>query len=154
MSMTPRGYERFSTLSQPQQDIFSQLQGLFQERAGGGEDKSRFEAPFRREFEEKTIPGLAERFAGMGAGSQSSSAFQQALGGAGADLSERLAGIGAQREDAALNQLMQMLGLSTEGLTPKEKPFWQQLLVALSGGLGSSLGTAATGGLSKILGGF
>lgn len=153
MSMTPRGYERFSTLSGPQQQIFEKLSSLLQGRLGG-QDNSAFEAPEMRRFQEQTVPGLAERFAGLGAGSQSSSAFRQALGGAGADLSERLAKIGGEREDAATNQLMQLLGLSTEGLVQKEQPFWKQLLLGLSGGVGQALPGLFSGGgaLSSILG--
>ena len=67
-----------------------------------------FQAPAMRQFNEQIIPGIAEKFSGMGA--QSSSGFTQALGGAGADLAERLgaqrAGMGSQ----AVAQLMSMLG--------------------------------------------
>ena len=88
MINTPRGYERFSTLSGQQQDIYDTLLSKLKGQLGG-EGMDTFKAPYLREFEEKIIPGLAERFAGMGAGSQSSSAFEQALGSSGADLSER-----------------------------------------------------------------
>ena len=63
---------------------------------------SNFEAPYRQEFEEETIPALAERFAGMGSnsGALSSSAFGQALGSAGSGLQTKLAALKAamQRE--------------------------------------------------------
>jgi hypothetical protein len=64
-----------------------------------------FEAPYMRQFQEETIPQLAERFTALGGG-QNSSAFQQALGQAGASLSERLAalrsGLGLQASQQAL----------------------------------------------------
>jgi hypothetical protein len=50
-----------------------------------------------RQFQQTTIPSLAERFSGMGAGgSQRSSAFAQSLGGAGADLMSQLGALRAQ----------------------------------------------------------
>lgn len=153
MSMTPRGYERFSTLSDPQQQLFESLLGRLQGQLGG-EGAEKFAAPYQRQFEERIVPGLAERFAGLGAGSQSSSAFQQALGGAGADLQERLAALGGQREQNALSQLLQLLGMSTEGLIPKAKPWWQELLTGLSGGIGQTIGTTGGSLLGKLLGGF
>jgi hypothetical protein len=57
-----------------------------------------FEAPYRQEFEEETIPGLAEQYAGKGA--LSSSGFGQALGSAGAGLQTKLAALksGLQRQ--------------------------------------------------------
>ncbi len=144
---TPRGYERFSTLSPQQSDIFSQLQEMLAPRAAGQEDTSRFTAPFMRQFQEETVPGLAERFSGLGAGAQSSSAFQQSLGGAAAGLQENLASIGAGREDKALQQLMNLLGIDTEGMVQKSMPFWKQLLLSLTGGISQA---ATSFGLGKI----
>lgn len=48
-----------------------------------------FEAPYMRQFNEQTLPNIAERYAGKGA--LSSSAFGQSLGAAGAGLQENLA---------------------------------------------------------------
>jgi len=153
MSMTPRGYERFSTLSPQQSDIFNTLQSRLMGQLGG-QDRANFEAPYLRQFNEKTIPGIAERFSGMGEGAQSSNAFRQSLGAAGAGLSENLASLGENREQNSMQQLMQLLGLNTEGLTKKEKPWWQGALIGLGGGLGQGLGSlganAATGGFSKL----
>lgn len=104
----PKGLNILSTLNPQQQTILQQLLGSISGQSGNiqqnplyqsgqnflqgilGGDTSKFEAPLMRQFNEQIIPGLAERFSGAGAGSQSSSAFQQALGGAGADLTERL----------------------------------------------------------------
>ncbi len=144
MSFTPSGYERFSTLSPQQSDIFNQISSMLQGQLGG-EGQEKFEAPYKREFQEKTIPGLAERFSGLGSGAQSSSGFRQALGASGADLSERLASLGGQQQQNSMSQLMQLLGINTEGLVPEAKPWWQELLTSLSGGLSAGVGSIAGG---------
>jgi hypothetical protein len=53
-------------------------------------------APMQRQFQEQTIPDLAEQFAGMGSGGLSSSGFRNAGISAGTDLSERLGALRAQ----------------------------------------------------------
>ena len=79
---------------------------------------AQFEAPYRQEFESRTVPMLAERFAGLNpmGGGLSSSGFGQALGGAGAQLQSQLAGLhGALRQGAAgqaLGQFNQLANLS------------------------------------------
>ena len=59
-------------------------------------DINAFSAPELRRFNEEIIPGLAEQFAGMGAGGLSSSGFRNAAVNAGTDLSERLGSLRAQ----------------------------------------------------------
>ncbi len=61
----------------------------------------------RTQFFQQTVPTLAERFTSMGAGAQSSPAFAQQLGQAGANLEEGLAALRAQYGLAQLG-----LGLS------------------------------------------
>lgn len=56
---------------------------------------------YKKQFEESTIPGLAERFTSMGEG-QRSSAFEGILGRAGSDLTSQLA---ALRNQAAMQKL-------------------------------------------------
>ena len=73
-----------------------------------------FEAPARRQFEESTLPTIAERFTGMNA--QKSSAFGQQLGKAGTALEENLAAQRANLGMGALSQLQQLLG---GGLRPR-----------------------------------
>lgn len=141
----PRGYERFSTLSGQQQDLYNTLLGKLKDQLGG-EGMDRFQAPYLREFQEKIVPGLAERFAGMGAGAQSSSAFQQALGSSGTDLAERLGVLGSQREQGALSGLSNLLGMQTEGFVRKSKPWWQELLTG-----GSEQGGNLVSALVKLL---
>jgi hypothetical protein len=182
----PKGYNVFSTLNPQQQTILSQLLGSMQGQARGigqqptfqsgqnyiqrilGGDTSQFEAPLMRQFQEQIVPQLAERFSGAGAGAQSSSAFQQALGGAGADLAERLGSLRGQLQLGALPQalsyaqapgseLLNLLGLNTQAFAPKQKPWWQGALTGLAGGIGSGIGSGLTGGIgagSSLLSGL
>ncbi len=62
-----------------------------------------FSAPYEREFNEQTVPRLAEQFGGIGA--QDSSGFAQSLGAAGAGLQERLAALRSELGMQAANQL-------------------------------------------------
>jgi hypothetical protein len=71
------------------------------------EDYNRFAAPEMRQFNEQTIPGLAEQFAGMGSGGLSSSSFRNAAVGAGADLGERLGAIRANLRTQGAQGLFQ-----------------------------------------------
>lgn len=168
----PQGYSKISTVSRPQKAFLNQLLGqlsgqssniqqspLFQQGtsflqnllSGSPESTAAFEAPAMRQFQEQIIPKLAERFSGMGAGAQSSSAFQQALGQAGAGLSENLqalrSGLQMQALPSALGFAQQPisnllglgglgLGTQTFGYTPKQRPFWQELLGGAAGGFG------------------
>ena len=175
----PKGYNIFSTLSPEQQTILSQILQSMQGRTGAvsaqptfgagesyiqrilGGDTSQFEAPLMRQFNEQIIPGLAERFSAAGSGAQRSSAFQQALGAAGADLTERLGSLRGQLQLGALSpalqyasapasQLQELLGLQTQGLVPKKRSTLQEALIGLSGELGSALGSGLTGGLGGL----
>jgi hypothetical protein len=172
----PKGYSSFNTGTKQQsnflQQLLSQLTGqssdigqnpLFQQGSnylqqllsGSPESSAAFEAPAMRQFNEQIIPGIAERFSGLGAGAQSSSAFQQALGQAGAGLSENLqalrSGLQMQGAQQGLQYAQQPisnlqgfgslgLGTQTKGFMPKQQPFWQQLLAGLSGGAGQAAG--------------
>lgn len=95
------------------------LQKLLQ---GGPEAFSQFEAPYRQQFEQQILPGIAERFAGANAmgGGLSSSGFGQALGGAGAQLQSQLAGLhGNLQQGASQQALGQFNQLSNQGLGTK-----------------------------------
>lgn len=138
------GYDKYSSFNPQQQAIFEQLVASLQGKLGGELDPARA-APYLRQFEEKTIPGLAEKFAGLGAGSQSSSGFQQALGSSAADLSERLASMQSGEQSNIINQLMQLLGLSTESLTQQQTPWWQSFLGGAAPALGKALGSSIGG---------
>ncbi len=148
-----------------QDPLFGSVMGFLQSIFGGqDEGASALEAPAMRQFREQIIPGIAERFSGLGAGAQSSSAFQQALGGAGAGLAENLAAMRSQRQMDALSpalsfsqvphqQQMDVLGVSSfENMFRQRQPgILENLLGQLAGGVGPSLMGIA--GLQGKLGG-
>ncbi len=126
---------------------FENLQSLLSGEAGA------YEAPAMRQFEEQIVPGIAERFTGMGAGSQSSSAFGQQLGSAGAGLAENLAMQRAGLQQQGLSQLSQLLGMGM-GARPFEStytPGSSGLMGAVAPGLGMAAGSVLPGMFS---GGF
>jgi hypothetical protein len=110
-----------------------------------------FQQPYIREFEEQTVPELAQRFGSLGA--QRSSAFAQSLGAAKAGLLEKLAsiageiGMGRQRMgQQAANQAFnyaqlpfnqeyerQGLNLNRQQLALGAQPFQYHITPAQSG---------------------
>jgi len=76
--------------------------------SGNPEAYAAFEAPLMRQFKEQTVPGIAERFAGMGtgAGAGGSSALYNSLGRAGADLSTNIANLRGNLQMQALPQAL------------------------------------------------
>ena len=181
LGSSPKGYNVMSTLNPGQMQIFNQLLGslsgaqgnisesplyqsgssyLQQLLSGSPESTQDFEAPYLRQFNEQTIPGLSERFAGLGAGS--SSAFQNALGQAGAGLQEQLASIRGGLRNQGLGQalgyaqqpfsnLTRLLDINSLAYAPKTPGFWQSLGIAGAGGLGQSFGSATGTGLFNKL---
>jgi len=91
------------TQTGPQQQLqgltIQNLMQMLSQGMGGPQQYQNAFAPIaqnaREQFASQTIPGLAERFTALGGG-QNSSAFQGALGQAGAGLESTLAGMGAQ----------------------------------------------------------
>lgn len=82
-----------------------------------------YEEPYMRAFNEETLPGIAEQFAGgAGGGALSSSGFGQALGSAGAGLQSNLA---SQKRDRMRQSLMDFLGQYNQqsGQTLNARPF-------------------------------
>ena len=65
-----------------------------------------FEAPYKQQFEQQVIPGIGERYAGMGAGNQSSSAFRNELAQAGGNYTTGLAALRANMQMQALPQAL------------------------------------------------
>lgn len=145
-----------------QQPTFQSGQNYLQQLLSGSpESTEAFEKPYRQQFEQQTVPGLAERFGGRGA--QSSSAFQQALAKAGTDLHTGLASLREQLRLGALGPALQygqapgqmagglaQLGLGVSPFAYNFKPgnsgFLQQLLAGLAGGAAGGFGTL--GGLA------
>lgn len=138
----PGKFQQIPTLSQPQQNLANfaggggqnLLQMLLGNIMGGGMQSGGMQgglggigtgfAPIaqraRTQFQQQTIPSIAERFTAMGEGAQSSPAFAQLLGQAGAGLEEGLAAQEAQyglQQQGLLQALLgQLLGV---GLTPQ-----------------------------------
>jgi hypothetical protein len=116
-----------------------------------------FEAPYKQQFEQQTVPMLAERFAGMGTGSGAlnSSSFQQALGQAGQNLSTNLAGMRGQMQMQGLGPTLQYAQapiqnkMQAAGMIPGqyyEDPGKQGMFIQLLQALAQGLGGAARGG--------
>lgn len=109
-----------------------------------------FEAPAMRQFNEQIVPGIAERFSGMGA--QNSSAFQQTMGQAGSGLSERLA---AMRAGLGMDAAQQLYGYSQ---LPGQQKLQEQNLTNQRMGLALGTnpyemwGTEGTSGLGSGIG--
>lgn len=172
---TPQGFQQTPTGTQGQQDLIQQLiQGLSGGGTGGGPlgaglgnlqgilsgDPKAFEAfaaPAKRQFQEQTVPGIAERFSGLGA--QGSSAFGQQLGAAGAGLEENLSAQRSGLQSQALSQLAGLLGQSqapqfdTQNIV--SQPGFLQSLLKILGQVGGAAigGQALSGGLGGLIGG-
>ncbi len=68
---------------------------------------NKFEAPMQRNFQENTVPELANRFAGMGSGGAlGSTAFRNQLGREGGNLQTNLAALRGGMQQNAIPQLM------------------------------------------------
>jgi hypothetical protein len=123
-------FNKLDTMAPEQKQLFQQFIGLLGGQGGqpgGGqmgmehlmqllnpssEAYKKFEQPYMQQFEQQTIPGLAERFAGMGGGlggGMSSSGFGQALGAAGGNLQAQLAQMKTGMQSQAANSLLQHL---------------------------------------------
>lgn len=119
----------------------------------GNEAYQNFAVPFMNQFQEQTLPDIAERFAGAGA--LSSSGFGQALGGAGAGLQAQLAQLFAllqnQAAGAQTNQFNQLAqtGLNYQPFAYQNKQGSGGILGPLATGLGTALGGPLGGALGS-----
>lgn len=120
--------------------------------SGSPEALKAFEDPLKKQFNEEVVPGLAERFSGAGA--QRSSAFQQALGQAGTDLTTKLGALKGQLQMQGLQNLMPFLQQAFRpsfGL--EQKPgggFWSDILGGFAGGISPGAGMSAFKGLEGL----
>jgi hypothetical protein len=155
---SPGQLQQFPRLSPQQlnlqQGLTPAINSLLPQATGQGGQGFNF-APIaqqaRTQFNTQTIPSLAERFTSLGA--QGSSAFQGALGAAGAGLEEGLAGLESKYGLAQQGQQQQLLlALLSMALQPQHEnayfPSRSGLFQGLAGGLGSGLGSL--GGLSGL----
>lgn len=90
------------------------------------------------QFNTQTVPSLAERFTSLGGG-QRSSAFQSALGGAGADLQSNLASMRELFGQQNRGQSLQQIGFGLQNQpdflhSPKQRGWLEGLLGPLLGG--------------------
>ena len=112
------------------------------------QSKDTFQAPARRDFNQQTLPTIAERFTGaFGEGSQRSSAFGQSLGTAGRELEENLSSQRMSMQSDALSQLLQLISPATsprnyEYTTNRQPGFLENASIAAAQGLGAALGKA------------
>lgn len=116
---SPEAIENVSTVTPEQQGIMQLLQQLgvygLQNPYEGFEG---IENQARNQFNQQTVPSLAERFTSMGQNSLSSPAFASQLGQAGAGLESDLAAQKAQFGQQNMQQILQMLQL---GLNPQSE---------------------------------
>jgi hypothetical protein len=155
------GFEQTPSMIPQQRQLLEQLLGGLGETTGQGfdflskilgGDTSQFEAPLMRQFYEQTVPGIAERFSGMGVGAQGSSAFGQQMGAAGAGLAEQL---GALRGQLGLQGLSHLQGLMGQGLGSRAfESIYRPSTSGFIGGTASGIGTGIGMGLTGGFGGF
>jgi hypothetical protein len=109
----------------------------------------RFAAPYMQQFEQQTIPRLAERFGalggGMGGGVAGSSGFGQAIGGAASNYQSQLANMFANLQNNAAQQATgQYNNLTSQGLSTQAfQPTYQPGNTGLLGGLASGVAQGA-----------
>jgi hypothetical protein len=116
--------QQVSTVSPEAQNI---LQFLLQQGQQGIENPYGGFEPIaqqaQQQFNQQTVPGIAERFASLGKNAISSPAFASQLGQAGAGLQTDLAGMRSQYGQQNKQNAMNMLAL---GLTPSVQNYFQQ----------------------------
>ena len=157
---TEGGWEQIQNMNPQQQQLMSQLlsqlggaQGsgmewLQQMLSGDPEVMAAFEAPYKRQFEQETVPGIAERFAGMGSGgAQSSSAFNQTMGQAGSELSQNLAALRGGLQQNAMNSLQGMMG---QGYKPQFESMYKQPTMGIIPSMIGQFAQGAGQGMSKF----
>jgi hypothetical protein len=149
--------QQFPRFNEQQQGVqnqaLMQLMSLLQGgKAPGSFDFAPIAQQARTQFQTQTIPGLAERFTAMGGG-QRSSAFQGALGRAGAGLEEGLAalqskyGLAQQGQNNQLLQLLMSLGMQSpfETAYSQGQPGFAQSIAPAAGQLGGLAGLSYLG---------
>jgi len=149
--------QQLGTQSQLGQNISPLLQSLMSNNGG----LSPIMQQARSRFQSQTVPSLAERFTSLGGqGGQRSSAFQGALGNAGAGLEENLS---AMQQGQNNNLLSLLLGYSQQpSFENIFMPGRQGAFGGLASGFGEGLGRALphallaglTGGASLPLSGL
>jgi hypothetical protein len=162
--------KKVDTMNRGQKNLLNQLtkmlgsQGALGQGMMGGIDLQRqlmdpssqavdqFAQPYMNQFNQQTIPGLAERFASLGGGmggGLSSSGFGQALSSAGGNLQAQLAQLKAGLGQQAAQSLMGQYGnMSAQALSAQ--PFaYQQQGPSMLGGFLKGFGQGGFGGMGQ-----
>jgi hypothetical protein len=169
---TPDKLQKLPTMSPEQQQLFNNLlqmiggggqlgQGYGQAMGGlqdyldtSSQAYEKFADPYMRQFEQQTVPQLAERFAGtspMGGGALSSSGFGQALSAASGNLQSELASMKTGLQRQAINDMMQQYQ-SMLGMGLGTQPFaytYQPGSPGIVGGMAQSYGKAGFPGIGQ-----
>jgi hypothetical protein len=166
--------KKVSTMTKGQQALLSQLEQMLgpQGQMGQGyqgalglqnqlmdpssQAVQQFSQPYMNQFEQQTVPGLAERFAGMGAngGALSSSGFGQALGAAGGNLQSNLAQLKAMLGQQAAQSLMGQYGGLTQTALGAQPFAYQQKAPSADQGFMQSWAQGGFPGLKEVSGMF
>lgn len=142
---TPAQTQQFQRFTPEQQQALSKLLSMGQQ---GLQNPTQGFEPIaqqaRTQFEQQTVPTLAERFTSMGGGSLSSPAFSSQLGQAGSGLEGSLAALKSQYGLGQQSHFANLLGMGLSpqfetGYTPRQPGFAEQAGQGLAGGLGSLL---------------
>lgn len=110
-----------------------------------------FEAPLQRQFQEQTVPDLANRFASMGSGGAlGSTGFRNQLGREGSNLSTNIAAQRGQMQQQAIPQLLgysqqPFSNLATLQSQALGQPMMNQYQPATPGAVGNLAGPLAAG---------
>ena len=159
------GLSQLDTMSPEQKQFFQQLLqmlspegqlgGAYQQSLGGltdlldpsSEAYDKLADPYMRQFEQETIPGIGEKFAGKGA--LSSSGFGQSLSAAGGNLQSNLASMKTLMMQKAMQDIMsQFQGMSGQAMGAQPFAYMQK---PGQKGLGESLFTQGMQHLPQFL---
>ncbi len=159
---TPEKRENVSTLRPEQEPLYRQAVNAGLRPGAGGafgnsadyyrsllsdenQDINAFVAPEVRRFNEETIPGIAEQFAGLGSGGLSSSGFRNAAVNAGADLSERIAALRANLRQSGASGLANIgqQGLQSYSQNMVTEPGTEGFLSQVAPSVGTAIGSFA-----------
>lgn len=161
--------KKFDTMSKEQKGLLNQLYQMLgmEGQLGQGyqgalglqqqlmdpssEAVQQFAQPYMDQFNQQTVPGLAERFAGMGGmgGGLSSSGFGQSLSAAGGNLQNQLAALKAGLGQQAAQSLMGQYGNMTGTALGTPTFGYQQPNPSGYGGFLQSWGQAGMPGLQQ-----
>ena len=114
---------------------------------------NQFEAPLQRQFQEQTVPDLANRFASMGSGGAlGSTGFRNQLAREGSNLSTNLGALRGGMQQQAIPQLLgysqqpfsNYMSMLNQALTPTQNQY-----MPATPGFGGNIGASMFGGLAQ-----